>query len=90
MVLGSFTRGHPVGMANLGGGLSDTLSGEELLCPVNESFLQGSDLVVWLSSDSACRFLKGTEPAKGPSESLHGKSVPHRCATAGATDRIRG
>ena len=38
---------------------------EELLCPVNKSFLRGSDLVVWLSSNSACRPLKGREPATG-------------------------
>ena len=47
------------------GGLSDTLPSEEMLCPVNKSFLRGSDLGVWQSTDSACRTLKGIEPATG-------------------------
>ena len=61
--------------ACLGGGFSDTLPSEELRCPVNKSFLRGSDLVVWLSTNSACRPLKGTEPARGASESLRGKTA---------------
>ena len=57
------------------GGFSDTPAREELPCPVNKSFLRGSDLVVWLSTNSACRPLKGTEPARGASESLRGKTA---------------
>ncbi len=58
MVLDSFTRGRPNGTACLGGGFSDTLPREELLCHVNERILRGSDLVVWLSTNSVCRPLR--------------------------------
>ena len=58
--------------ACLGEGLSDTLPGEELRCPVNKSFLRGSDLVAWRLTNSACRPLKGIDPAKG--------IAPNRCA----------
>ena len=68
---------------HLGGGFTNTLPNEELRCPVNKNILRGSDLVVWRLSDSARGPLKGTELAKGPSESLHGKSTPYRYATAG-------
>ena len=72
------------------GGFSDTPAREELPCPVNKSFLRGSDLVVWLSTSSACRPLKGGEPAAG--------IAPNRCAAkthrtphaASPPDRTRG
>ena len=57
---------------------------EELRCPVNKNILRGSDLVVWRLSDSACRPLKGTEPAASGdppnrcNANLHRTDVPQQ------------
>ena len=56
----------------INGGFSDTPASEELRCPVNERILRGSDLVDWYLNNSACRPLKGVEPAAG--------IAPNRCA----------
>ncbi len=66
---------------------------EELRCPVNKNILRGSDLVVWRLSDSACRPLKGTEPAASGdppnrcNANLHRTDVPQQGPPLGPVGR---